>query len=694
MAVKNLREMNDMDGLRNFMRTSWSIISGLTKVAIVFITMGGTCIGLLVAQEVSHLPDMSYLKDYHPADSIAIYDRNDKLIESIELGMPRTKIPFKAIPQVLKEAVLAAEDKMYYQHGAVSAQGILRAMMANLKALRMIEGGSTITQQLAKNLFFADVDRTGVIKLAEAVAAYRLEEKYSKDELFSIYLSEIYFGNGARGIDQAAHVYFNKSAAQLTLPEAAFLAGIIRAPSYLGSKEHQNEAIIRQRQVLRAMVDCGFITQAQDLAAETADLKFNRRETARKEKPFSRFPYFTALVLESMHKRFDDRTIGLNGLRVYTTLDSQAQTDAEQTLASEIRRAPVGIEEEALVAIALNDGSVRALVGGAHDYWRNQWNCAVNPHTAGSSLKPFIYLTAFMAGVATPESSVSDTPYVMTQETGEEWKPKNYDGKYMGEITIREALLNSRNMCTIRVLEQVGIPAAVSTMKNAGIVSPLAPTMALALGSSAVTPMELAGAYGTIARGGVAITPWMIRRVEDSRGRILDNFQPVIHRVFPLEQTAWLVDVLHDVVRRGTGTQAQLNGIPVAGKTGTSDKAKDIWFVGFTPDMVTAVWGGGDDKIEPGKYVTGGTVMARVFRNFNDLYYRKQKLAGALLTSRYASNETSATPPKPISHSNDVPYSEIDPTYVQQAAPVMAAPARVAPPVVRRRGITEYHWDQ
>lgn len=689
-----------MGGLRTFMRTTWSIISGLTKVAVVFATMGGTCIALLVSQEVSHLPDMSYLKNYRPVDSISIFDRNDKLIESIDLGIPRTVIPFKQVPKVLKQAVLAAEDKLYYEHGAVSVQGILRAMIANAKAMRMVEGGSTITQQLAKNLFFADVDRTGTIKLAEAVAAYRLEEKYSKDELFSLYLSEIYFGNGARGIEQAAHVYFNKPASALTLPEAAFIAGIIRAPSFLGSKDHVEEALVRQRQVLRAMVDCGFISQAQDLAAEAEILKFDRREpNTRKERPFSKYPYFTALVLETMHKHFDERTIGMNGLKIYTTLDPQAQEDAERTLASEIRRAPAGIDEEALVSIAVSDGSVRALVGGAHDYWKNQWNCAVNPHTAGSALKPFIYLTAFMAGVSTPESTVQDIPYTMTQETGKDWTPKNYDGKYMGEITVRDALANSRNMCTIRVLDQVGIPNAVETMKQAGISTPLAPTMALALGSSAVTPLELAAAYGTIARGGVAISPWMLRRVEDSRGRILEHFEPVIHRVFPLEQTSWLVDVLHDVVRRGTGTQAQLASIPVAGKTGTSDKAKDIWFVGFTPDMVTAVWGGGDDKgIEPGRYVTGGTVMARVFRNYNELYYRHQKAEGQLLTSQYASTEaSSANAGKAISHSNDVPYSEIDNTPAYQA-PQQAQPRPVNPvagTVVRRqKGVTEYQWER
>jgi len=450
------------------------------------------------------------------------------------------------------------------------------------------------------------------------------------------------------------------------------------------------------------MVECGFISDNDCLLAESQPLVFKRVEVARPSQPFLHYPYFTALVLETVRRQFDQRTIGLNGLEIYTTLDPIAQEAAEQVLASEIKRAPAGIEEEALVSLSVKDGSVRALVGGAHDYWQNQWNSAVNPHTAGSALKPFVYLTAFMGGVLTPESTVQDTPFKMTQDTGEEWAPKNYDGKYMGDITVREALCQSRNMCTIRVLEQVGIPNVLGTIRAAGIKSEMAPTMALALGSSAVTPLELASAYGTIARGGISIYPWMIREVKDSRGQLLDTYIPMIHRVFPQEQTSWLIDILTEVVRRGTGTQAKLAGRPVAGKTGTADKAKDIWFVGFTPDMVTAVWGGGDEKSPvAGKHVTGGTVMARVFKQYNQRYYNNAPTpAGVLLTSRYGSSSEANKPfSKPISHSNDVPYTEIDPSAGYRAAPASQTVAKPAARVEAGKansikGVTEYHWEQ
>jgi len=657
--MPDLRQMSNRRGLIGFIRTLWFYTKGIGEIVLVLSALGATVVGMLVMSEVSKLPDMSYLKNYKPVDSVSLYDKNDKLIETIDQGIPRTVIPFSQVPLVLRQAVLAAEDKRFYEHEGISFWGILRAGMANLKALKMVEGGSTITQQLAKNLFFNDVKRTGIVKLSEMVAAYKLEEKYSKEEIFSLYLTEIYFGNGARGIEQASRVYFGKSASAVTLPEAAFLAGIIRAPSYLGSAKHRADAMVRQRQVLNSMAEAGFITLGQSIIAEAQPLVFKRIAPPRKTRPFSKYPYFTAYVLEIIHRQFDEQMIELNGLKIFTTLDPQAQETAEALLANEIRRAPVGIEDEALVSLAVKDGSIMALVGGAHEYWQNQWNCAVNPHTAGSSLKPFIYLTAFMGGF-TPETTVQDIPFTLKDTNGSEWNPKNFDGKYLGTISVRDALSQSRNMCTIRVAEKVGIPSVIDTLRKAGIKSDLAPTLSLALGSSAVTPLDLASAYGTLARGGIAITPWTVRRLEDARGRVIGSFAPSPARVFPLEQVSWIVDILQDVVWKGTATQARLAKRPVAGKTGTADKAKDIWFVGFTPDMVTAVWAGGDEKKIVAKNVTGGTVMARIFRIYNEEYYRLNPLpSGTLISSQYNDiGKPTTTTAKPESHSNDVPYEE------------------------------------
>ncbi|MBU6453687.1 MAG: PBP1A family penicillin-binding protein [Cyanobacteria bacterium REEB67] len=705
--MPDLREISDRRGFIGFVRSLWFWSKGLLEIALVMATLGATVVGLLVFSEVSKLPDISYLKNYKPIDSVSIYDKNDKLIETIDQGIPRTVIPFSQVPLVMRQAVLAAEDKRFYEHEGVSFLGILRAGLANLKALKMVEGGSTITQQLAKNLFFTDVKRTAIVKLSEAVMAYKLEEKYSKEEIFSLYLTEIYFGNGARGIEQASRLYFGHGVAQISLPEAAFLAGIIRAPSFLGSKEHRREAMVRQRQVLNSMAEAGFISTADVLLAESKPVVFKRLAPPRKARPFSRYPYFVAYVLDIIHHQFDEQTIELNGLKIFTTLDPQAQDAAEAVLASEIRRAPVGIEEEALVSLAVKDGAILALVGGAHDYWENQWNCAVNVHTAGSSLKPFVYLASFLGGF-TPETPVQDAPFILKEPNGAEWKPKNFDGKYLGIITVRDALSQSRNMCTIRVAEQVGIPTVIDILRKAGIKSDLAPTLSLALGSSAVTPLELASAYGTLARGGIAITPWTVRRLEDARGRTIGSFTPTAVRVFPQEQVSWIIDILQDVVWKGTATQARLNKRAVAGKTGTADKAKDIWFVGFTSDMVTAVWGGGDEKKVVAKNVTGGTVMARIFRAYNEDYYRANPMpAGSLISSQYNDiGKQTVTNAKSVSHSNDVPYvdSSTYQQYQQSAQPAARQQARMSGTAApdpsgghalkTQRGVTNYQWSR
>jgi penicillin-binding protein 1A len=705
--MSDLRQLSEKRGFIGLIRNFWFWSKGALEVMVVLATLGATVVGLLVVSEVSKLPDISYLKNYKPIDSVSVYDKNEKLIETIDQGMPRTVIPFSQVPLVMRQAVLAAEDKRFYEHEGVSFLGIIRAFFANLKALKMVEGGSTITQQLAKNLFFTDVKRTAIVKLAEAVMAYKLESKYSKEEIFSLYLTEIYFGSGARGIEQASKLYFGKGVSEITLPEAAFLAGIIRAPSFLGSAKHRSEAMVRQRQVLNSMVEAGFITSADELLAENKQLVFKRVAPPRKGKPFNKYPYFVAYVLDIVHQQFSDTTIELNGLKIYTTLDPAAQDAAEAVLASEIKRAPVGIEEEALVSLAVKDGSILSMVGGAHSYWDNQWNCATNVHTAGSSVKPFVYLTSFIGGF-TPDTEVEDTPFTLKDTNGEEWNPKNFDGKYMGIIKIREALTQSRNMCTIRVAEKVGIPAVTDTMRKAGIRSPLPTTLSLALGANAVTPIELASAYGTLARGGVYIAPWTVRRLEDARGHTIGSFSPSAAQVLPREQVSWVVDVLQDVVWRGTGTQAKLAKRAVAGKTGTADKAKDIWFVGFTSDMVTAVWGGGDEKKVVAKNVTGGTVMARIFRSYNEDYYKRNPMPPESLISgqfydigKY-NPYSSGVPVKPVSHSNDVPYIDTS-NYQQYQAPAQAGRAMSGQSaagtdpsggraVKTQRGVTNYQW--
>jgi penicillin-binding protein 1A len=511
----------------------------------------------------------------------------------------------------------------------------VRAFCANALAGHVVEGGSTITQQLVKNLFFSDAKRTMVRKVAEAIVAEQIEARYAKPDILSMYLNEIYFGNGAHGVEQAAQTYFGKTSAELSLSESAFLAAVIKAPSLNGSVEHRPETLVRQREILDAMAAYGYVTDVEAKCAKRAPLKFMLAADRKEEPPFTKYPYYVSYVLDLIHQHFDDNEIRRTGLRVYTNLDAAAQSCAEQLLARDIRVAPRGIDEEALVAISVKDGAVRAIVGGAGDYWSNQWNCATNPHTVGSAFKPFVYLTAFLQGALTPESVIDDKPLVVNQ-IDMTYAPKNYDNKFLGSITAREALSKSRNTCAVRVAQMVGAANIVEIAKKVGIESPLEPHLSLALGSCAVSPFELACAYGTFARGGILIKPWTVRHINDLSGNQLETYGPIACRVLPEQPVAQLVDVLEDVVTGGTGTLARLPDRPAAGKTGTADQARDLWFVGFTPDMVTAVWGGNkNNRPIADKHVTGGSVMARVWRDFNLSYYKRCPTpAGELIVTK------------------------------------------------------------
>jgi membrane peptidoglycan carboxypeptidase len=289
--------------------------------------------------------------------------------------------------------------------------------------------------------------------------------------------------------------------------------------------------------------------------------------------------------------------------------------------------APAGINQGALVSESVRDGSVIALVGGVGDFRNHQWNRAVNPHTVGSSFKPFVYLAALINGALAPESAIDDTPISFNMGFGHTYSPKNYDGHYLGRICARDALVLSRNVCSIRVADAVGIPKVIQTARAAGITAPLDNNLTIALGSCAVSPLEMATAYATLARYGTYVSPHLIRSVDDAQGQKLVEFATSSKQVLPSEQVCEVDDVLQDVVTRGTGTQARLKGIAVAGKTGTADKARDIWFVGFTPDTVTAVWGGNDRYLPVRGNVTGGMVMAKIWHDYMQDFYKSHPVS-------------------------------------------------------------------
>jgi len=630
--MPDLRRMNHYDWLRD----SATFVSGSLRLSLFLVGVVAVVLGLslggLVCLQLTRVPDLGFLEHYHPVDAIEIYDNKDRLVLSIDEEANRKPVAIREIPRHVQDAVLAAEDHSFFEHHGISAVATLRAALANAQAGHVVEGGSTITQQLVKNLFFPEAERSLVRKLAEAIVAAQIESRFSKPKILEMYLNEIYFGRGAYGIAQAAAKYFGKDPGSLTLAESAYLAGIIRSPSTLSKRENHLQAIFRQHAVLDDMAFYGFISISQARFARHAAVIFKDDSMDRAHHPFSKYPYFTSYVLDAVHNRYTSAQIRRAGLKVYTTLDQSAQKLGEKILANEIKLAPRGITQEALVSLAVKDGAIRAIVGGAGDYWTSQWNCATNPHTVGSSFKPFVYLTAFVRGVLSPNTLIEDEPITIRQ-IDSTYSPRNFDGKFMGQISVRTALSQSRNVPAVRVAQKVGIDSVVETARLSGITGDLQPNISLALGSCALSPLEMAAAYGCFARGGIAIEPWVIRRVDDLSGRTIDVSEPAIHRVFDPQPVAWLIDVLADVVKTGTGTQAKLADRQVAGKTGTADKARDLWFIGFTPDMVTAVWGGSEtNQGIADKHVTGGTVMARIWRGFNQAYYKENPTpAGTLL---------------------------------------------------------------
>jgi penicillin-binding protein 1A len=576
-------------------------------------------VGASIWLRLRDLPDVTLVEKYEPIEAIQIFDKNDHLICTVEGDEDRRVVPLNQISNQMQQAMLAAEDHHFFEHHGVNFMSIFRAFLANVQARHVVEGGSTITQQLVKNLFFTESGRTIDRKVKEALIAGELEQRYSKERILEMYLNQVYFGNNAYGIERAASRYFDRSAASLNLSQSAFLAGLVKAPSELGALNNRQEALNRQHEILDKMVEYGYITGEQEKKALATKLVFRHGVN-----PLQKYPYYVTYVLEQLRDKFTQADMRRQGLRVYTNLDPGAQEIAEKVLNEDIKKAPKGLSQLALVSVTVGSGAVIAMVGGVGNFWQNQFNRATNPHTAGSSFKPFVYLTAFRKGIANPETPIDDKPLVVHQPYGlPDYVPKDFDHKFMGRITMRKALALSRNVPSVRTAQLAGVDNIIETARLAGITTKLDANLSLALGSSAVSPLDMAGAYSTFARVGVAIKPQTIRRIENNKGEVIDVEEQKVDKVFNVEPVAELLDVMQDVVKYGTGTGAKLEDRPVAGKTGTADAGKDIWFIGFTPDLVTACWGGNDENLAiPGTNVTGGVVMAKIWHNYMEAYYK------------------------------------------------------------------------
>lgn len=566
------------------------------------------------------MPDIGAVERYKPWLSIQVYDRNNQILTTISGDEDRIYAPLKTISKSMQQAVISAEDRRFYEHSGADITSLVRAAISNVSAGRIVEGGSTISQQLCKNLFFKVGDRSYERKARELVLALQLEKHYSKEQILEMYLNQVYFGRGSYGIEIAARNYFGKPASKLEIHEAAFLAGLLKAPSSLSRLDQLQASTARKNEVLARMSEEGFLKQEELKEMQTKRLQFKARHNS-----LAKHPYYVSYVLEQLENMKIDVNQG-RGLKVYTYLDPKMQAAAEAALNRGIKKAPRGINQGALVTVDVRTGGVMVMVGGVGQYEKHQWNRAVSEHTAGSAFKPFVYLSAFEQGILDPEDVIYDEPIVIPQKVGAPYAPKNFDGEFKGPMPVSTALAQSRNTCSILIAQMAGVGNIVNVARRAGISSRLDPYISLSLGSSAVSPLEMSAAYASFVRNGVFIRPQIISRIETFDGKVLKQFRPKQERRLKQSAVVKLNACLRKVVEAGTGTKARLPGVPVIGKTGTADGATDVWFVGGTPGEVTALWGGTDKPIhKKNNAITGGNLMAGIWHQYTSSYMHSRK---------------------------------------------------------------------
>ncbi len=579
----------------------------LGTTMIVSSVMAGGLVGLAIS--FRNLPDVRVLRNYVPSETSYIYDINGTLLYSLHDEANREVVDTDEMSPHLKRAVLAVEDSYFYSHNGINPSSVGRALLANAEAGSTVEGGSTVTMQLVKNLFLTP-ERAISRKVAEAVLALRLEQIFSKDEILEMYLNQVYWGHNNYGVETAAQSYFNKSATDLTLPEAAMMAGLIQAPeSY---SPFYNYQLTKQRQavVLNRMRQLGWISAEEEVAARDAPLLIGEVKSFRS----SISPYITEAAVQELKQRFGNEAVVKGGMRVQTTIDLGMQQMAEATVQRHSARIRHIADQMALVSIDPRTHFVKAMVGGV-DHETSQFNRATQAYRQpGSAFKPFVYYTAFATGRYTPASSIADTP-VSYPDGYRTYSPKNYGGDFMGNITIRTALEVSRNVPAVKLGQAVGINQIIELCRTLGINSPMQAVTSLPLGAVDLTPMEMAGAYATFASNGWHSEPTFIVQVTDSSGNVLLDNIPKPQLVLDPWAAATLTDVLQGVIARGTGKGAQI-GRPAAGKTGTTDSQRDVWFVGYVPQLATAVWIGNDNYAPMRSGSTGGTYAAPVWKDF------------------------------------------------------------------------------
>ncbi len=685
------------------------ILARLGLFLVLAAAVAGTAGFFYLRSVLADLPDVEALRRYRPPLTSTVWSRDGVLMAEF-YEERRKPVAVEDLPPHVVQAFLAAEDSQFFTHEGIDLAGILRAAWANLREGRVVQGGSTITQQVAKSLLLSP-ERSLRRKIREAALALRIERNLSKREILYLYLNQIYLGHRAYGIESASEVYFGRSSRKLSVAQAALLAGLPQAPSRYDPYRHPDRARDRRAYVLYRMAEEGWIDRATADRAEAEPL-----DLAGYENPFGRVsPFFSGEVRRHFEKTRGAEDLLRGGYRITATMDSRLQAAAREALRNGLEvldrrqgyRGPVdrrdpadpgpfaegpppeagdrrlalvvavdeagarvltgGVEvpasrqdlalavgkkgnpadvltpgdvvlcafetrddgslaarlvqepavEGALVCLDARTGEVLACVGG-YDFGRSQFNRATQARRQpGSAIKPLIYAAAVAKGY-TPATLIYDAPVVYdSPDLDEKWKPRNYSKRFYGATTLRDALVHSRNVVTVKVLRDIGIPYAVRFLRGLGLTSDLSADLSLALGSPSVSPLELASVYSAFPAGGVRHDPVFLLRVEDRDGRVVAAFEPGAGtRTLDPAVAYVLTDMMRAVVRYGTGRRVAKLGRPAAGKTGTTNDNRDAWFIGFTPDLVTAVWVGYDDSRTLGRRETGGRAAAPIWLDF------------------------------------------------------------------------------
>ena len=555
---------------------------------------------------LASLPPIKNLNSLKP-NIVTTFCSSDGQVIKTFAAYTYSNVELKEVPETLIKALIATEDKNFYKHNGYDLFGLARSMVANIIAGRVVQGASTITQQLSRILFLSN-EKTFTRKIKELQVAAQIEKTISKDKILEMYLNNVYLGSGAYGVKGAAKIYFNKNLDELTLPEMALIAGLPQAPSIYSPYNSLKLAEKRRNQVLLRMYKMNYINKKTFEAAKKEPIKLSTMPIMYAT---NKAPYFCDYVMKEMQKLgFSEDVIINGGLKIVTTLDYKTQIAANEAILKNLNAWGMkrDINQGAVFSFSPIDGRILAYVGGK-DYTKSQYDRVTqSQRPSGSAFKPFIYTAAIEKGTS-PNTMIEDMPVRIG-----DWTPRNYGNKYRGNIPVYTALMVSSNVCAARLMNEIGIRPVIQLARVMGISTPIPYDYTIALGSNSVKLFEMTRAFGAFANGGYKVEPYAIERVESSRGTVLYEAKKArTSKVLNINTAATMTAIMKTVITSGTGRAANI-GKPAAGKTGTTDDSKDAYFIGFTPDVVTGVWVGNDDNSQMGG-ITGGTIPALIWKD-------------------------------------------------------------------------------